>query len=117
MGQSATSNTSSSSSSHVAMELQQAMATPAELKVLKRIDAQRERLHARRLAVAQAKALKADSADRINAEAPLTVRLLTFAKLHPVVVAATLGVALFTGPARLFRVASFVLPIVMRMRK
>ncbi len=115
MAKSAT--TSTSTASHVALEIDAALASPEQLKVLKRIDAQRERLRARSLAVQQARALKAAEPDRVDADAPLPMRLLAFAKLHPVAVAAAVGVALVAGPAKLIRLAGIVLPIVMRMRK
>lgn len=94
-----------------------ALATPAQREVLKRIDAQRERLHARRLALRQARALKDSTGPHVDADAPLPVRLITFAKLHPVAVAAALGLALAAGPGKLIRLAGVVLPIVMRMRR
>jgi hypothetical protein len=94
-----------------------ALATPAQREVLKRIDAQRERLHARRLALQQARALKDSTGSHVDAGAPLPVRLITFAKLHPVAVAAALGLALAAGPGKLIRLAGVVLPIVMRMRR
>ena len=93
-------------------------ATLPQQRVLLRIEAQRERLHARKVALKQAQALRASAnADRVDADAPLPIRLLTFAKLHPVAVAAAVGVALAAGPGKLLRVAGIVLPIVMRMRR
>ncbi|QIL83819.1 hypothetical protein G7047_10435 [Diaphorobacter sp. HDW4A] len=92
------------------------LASPEQLAVLKRIDAQRDRIHARQLAMQQARALKASNADRVDAEAPLPVRLLAFAKLHPVAVAVAVGAALIAGPAKLMRIGGIVLPIVMKMR-
>lgn len=93
------------------------MATPEQLVVLKRIDAQRGRLHARALALRQAAAIDAEGPDRVNADAPLPMRLMTFARLHPVAIAAVVGLALVAGPRRIMRVAGVVLPIVMRMRR
>ncbi|MBF5006695.1 hypothetical protein ISG32_20820 [Diaphorobacter sp. NR2-3-3-1] len=92
------------------------LASPEQLAVLKRIDAQRDRIHARQLAMQQARALKADNADRVDAEAPLPMRLLAFAKLHPIAVAVAVGAALIAGPAKLMRIGGIVLPIVMKMR-
>ena len=112
-----TTTTSAAAASHVSRELDAAHASPAERDVLKRIEAQRDRLHARALAMHQARALKAAASDRIDADAPLAVRLLSFARLHPVAVAGVLGVALAAGPSKLIRLAGIILPIVMRMRK
>lgn len=103
--------------SAVTQEMDAALATSAQREVLKRIDAQRERLHARRLALQQARALKDSTSPHVDAGAPLPVRLITFAKLHPVAVAAALGLALAAGPGKLIRLAGVVLPIVMRMRR
>lgn len=92
-------------------------ASPEQLEVVNRIEAQRERIHARRLALQQARALKDSAPARVDAEAPLPIKLLTFAKLHPVAVAAAVGVALVAGPTRVMRIAGVVLPIIMRLRR
>ncbi|WP_228529986.1 hypothetical protein [Diaphorobacter caeni] len=105
-----------SATSAVEREINASLASPEQLAVLKRIDAQRDRIHARQLAMQQARALKADNADRVDAEAPLPMRLLAFAKLHPIAVAVAVGAALIAGPAKLMRIGGIVLPIVMKMR-
>ena len=105
-----------SATSAVEREILASMASPQQLAVLKRIEAQRERIHARQLAMQQARAMRASNADRVDADAPLPARLLAFAKLHPVVAAAAVGAALFAGPARLMRIGGVILPIVMKMR-
>ncbi|QNP50355.1 hypothetical protein H9K75_01290 [Diaphorobacter aerolatus] len=91
-------------------------ASDEQAVVLKRIYAQRDRIEARRVALSQARALRARSADHVDSDAPLLMRLIAFAKLHPVAVAAVAGAALFAGPARLMRIGGIVLPIVMKMR-
>lgn len=105
-----------SATSVVEREINASLASPEQLAVLKRIDAQRDRIHARQLAMQQARALKADNADRVDAEAPLPMRLLAFARLHPIAVAVAVGAALIAGPAKLMRIGGIVLPIVMKMR-
>ena len=102
--------------SAVTRELNAAQATAEQRAVLKRIDAQRDRIRARGLAIQQARSLKESAGDRVDSDAPLPMRLLAFARLHPVVVAVAVGAALIAGPARLMRIGGLVLPIVMKMR-
>ena len=90
--------------------------TPQQQQVLDRIRAQRERLRARRDARRQARAAAATQA-RVNPEAPLLARLVSFARLHPVAVAAALGAAALAGPSRVMRWAGVLLPVILRMRR
>ena len=71
------------------------VATPEQQRVLDRIELQRERLRARRVARAQARAL-AEQAGGATVMA---------------------GVALVAGPRRLIRWAGIVLPMLMRLRR
>lgn len=99
-------------------EMDAAHATVAQREILWRIEAQRERLAARRSALRQAAALRESASDRVDADASLPLRLLAFARLHPMAVAAVIGVAgAAAGPRKLLRLAGVVLPIVMRMRR
>lgn len=84
--------------------------TPQQQKVLDRILVQRERLRARRAPGAGAEV-------RVEPDAPLAARLVAFARLHPVAVAAVVGAAVLAGPQRLVRWATLVMPLVMRMRR
>ncbi|MHA7600482.1 hypothetical protein ACX12L_11125 [Alicycliphilus sp. T452] len=90
--------------------------TPEQQQVLDRIVAQRERLRARRNAMRKARAAAA-TPGRVNPGDPLLARLATFARLHPLVVAAALGVAALAGPGRVVRWAGVVLPAILRMRR
>lgn len=93
-------------------------ATADQQKVLRRIAVQRERLRARASARAQALALReSHSADQLRADAPLTERLMTFARLHPVAVAVAGAVALAVGPRKLFRLGGVILPWVIRLQQ
>lgn len=85
--------------------------------VLRRIAAQRERLQARRNARAQALALHAQQAPQMPTDGPLLERVVAFARLHPVAVAAAAGAVLMLGPGRLIRWTSIVLPLVARFRR
>lgn len=91
--------------------------TPEQQKVLDRILAQRERLRARRDAMRQARAAGIAQGVRVNPADPLLARLASFARLHPIAVAAALGVAAVAGPSRLVRLAGLVLPAILRMRR
>jgi anti-sigma factor RsiW len=95
-------------------------ATPEQQKVLQRIEMQRSRLKARAVAKAQAKAVHAQElakATGVRADAPLTERLLTFARLHPAAVAGAAGVALMVGPRKLIRIGGVLLPWIMRLQQ
>lgn len=90
--------------------------TPEQQKVLDRIAAQRARMRSRQ-ATAR-KALAADAAPgRVEPGAPFVVRLLAFARLHPVVVAIVVGAAVVAGPRRVMRWATLVAPLAARMRR
>jgi len=91
--------------------------TPQQQQVLDRILAQRERLRARRDAQRQARAAAIAQGVRVNPADPLLTRLASFARLHPLAVAAGLGIAALAGPARLARLAGVVLPAILRMRR
>lgn len=88
--------------------------TPQQQQVLDRIHAQRERLRGRRQAQRQARAAMHG---RVDPHDPLLMRLLTFARLHPLAVAAAAAVAALAGPKRVMRLAGFVLPALLRMRR
>lgn len=91
--------------------------TPQQQKVLDRINVQRERRRMHSAALRQARAAAAVSA-RVEPDAPLGTRLLTFARLHPVAVVAVAGVALaVAGPSRVIRWAGLMAPLVLRMRR
>src|SRR5690606_11686678 len=90
--------------------------TPEQQHVLDRILVQRERLRARREAYRQTRAIVQARAG-VDPESPLPTRLLAFAKLHPVAVAAVAGLALLAGARRLIRFAGVVLPLVSRLRR
>ena len=87
--------------------------TPQQQKVLDRILG----LRARRAALRQARAVAAGAEVRVEPDAPLAARLVAFARLHPVAVAAVVGAAVLAGPQRLVRWATLVMPLVMRMRR
>ncbi|MBS0302448.1 MAG: hypothetical protein JSR16_09830 [Proteobacteria bacterium] len=91
--------------------------TPEQQQVLDRILAQRERLRARRDALRQARAAAIAQGGRVNPADPLLARLASFARLHPLAVAAVLGAAALAGPSRLVRMAGVVLPTILRMRR
>lgn len=82
--------------------------TPEQQQLLERIAAQRERL-LRRHAVPEK--------DGVDPGDPLVIRLWTFARLHPVLTAAALGLVALSGPARLARWASVVLPLLLQARR
>ena len=85
-------------------------------KVLDRIAQQRERIHARSAAYRQVIALREEH-QAIDPEAPLAVRLLAFARMHPMAVAAAAAVAIAAGPSRLVRWAGVVMPLVNQLRR
>lgn len=91
--------------------------TPQQQKVLDRILVQRERRRARSAAMRQAQPLAATQ-ERVEPDAPLVARLITFARLHPVAVVAVAGVALaLAGPNRVIRWAGLLVPLLVRMRR
>ncbi len=85
--------------------------------VLERIAAQRERISARRNARAQALALRSSHAAAMPTTGPLAARLVAFARLHPMAVAAAAGVALMLGPRRVIRWAGVALPLIAKFRR
>ena len=94
--------------------------TVEQQRVLDRIELQRERLRARRVARAQAHAhALAEQAGGPSggADASLALRAAGIAREHPLAVAAMAGVALVAGPRRLIRWAGIVLPMLMRLRR
>lgn len=90
--------------------------TPEQQQVLDRILVQRERLRARREAYRQTRAIVQARAG-IDPDAALPSKLLAFARLHPVAVAAAAGVAVMAGPRRLLRLTSMLMPLLARMRR
>ena len=97
------------SGAKVAAALQDASLPETHRVVLRRIAAQRERLRARHSARVQALALRRQQP--VPADGPFWDRLLAFARLHPVALAAGVGVTLVLGPRRLFRWSGIVLPL------
>lgn len=85
--------------------------------VLQRIAAQRERITARRSARAQALALRSSHASSMPTTGPLAERVVAFARLHPVAMAAAAAVALMVGPRRVIRWAGVALPLLARFRR
>lgn len=77
--------------------------------LLERIAAQREHLLRRHTKPAKPEGI--DPAD------PLAIRLCSFARLHPLLSAAALGVTVLAGPARLGRLASALLPLLLQARR
>ena len=92
-------------------------ATAEQQHLLDRIAMQRERIHARRVARAQSIALADSKSAGGGAEDPLAVRLIGFARAHPVAVLGMAGVAAVAGPGRLLRWAGVLLPLLMKMRR
>lgn len=91
--------------------------TAAQQHVLDRIALQRDRLRARRVARAQARALAARDAATGGMDESLALRAAGFAREHPIAVAAMAAAAVIAGPRRLIRWAGVVLPLVMRLRR
>ncbi len=89
--------------------------TPAQQRLIERIAAQRERLYARRARRQQFLAMR-KAEGGLNADTPLPLRVAVFAKQHPAALAALAGLALVFGPKRLVAWASFVLPLLTRLR-
>ena len=90
--------------------------TPEQQKVLDRIAAQRARLRSRHAAVQKAVASEV-AQRRVEPSAPFVVRLLAFARLHPVAVAVVIGAAVVAGPRRVMRWATIVAPLAARMKR
>lgn len=87
-----------------------------ERAVMRRIAMQRDRLAATKQAQLQAKALRAQVTE-VPADAPLSERLVIFAKLHPVATAAVVGLALMIGPRKLLRWGTVALPIISKLKR
>lgn len=90
--------------------------TAEQQKVLDRIAVQRERLKARRAAQRQALAVQAQQ-QGTDLDATLVMRVLAFARMHPVAVGVAAVVAMAAGPQRLVRWAGLLMPLVARMRR
>lgn len=88
--------------------------TVEQQRILARIAMQRERLHARRAARAQAMAQSNLAAGGMDES--LALRAAGFAREHPLAVAAMAGVAVVAGPRRLIRWAGVILPMLLRLR-
>lgn len=91
-------------------------ASEEERAVLQRIAQQRDHMAAAQQARAQAKSLRAQPVS-VPADAPLTERLLVFAKLHPVATAAVAGLALMIGPRKLLRYGGMALPWLAKLKR
>lgn len=91
--------------------------TAAQQKVLDRIATQRDRLRARRSAMAQTRALTQQRDGIGGIDESFVLRAAGFAREHPLAVAAMAGVGLLAGPRRLIRWAGVVLPLLMRLRR
>lgn len=91
--------------------------TPEQQKVLDRILVQRERVRARRAAFQQVKATATAQQARVDPGAPLAARLLAFARLHPVAVAAVAAAAVIAGPSRVVRWATMLTPLLARIKR
>ncbi len=90
--------------------------TPQQQAVLDRIHAQRERQRTRRDMLRVARAT-APAQGRVNPQDPLLTRLLSFARLHPALVAVVLAAVAAAGPNRVMRWAGVLLPAILRMRR
>ncbi len=90
--------------------------SPEQQQVLDRILVQRERLRARREAYRQTRAI-VQARSGVDPDASMPTRLMAFAKLHPVFVAAAVGVAAFAGPGRLIRLATMAMPLIAKLRR
>ena len=92
-------------------------ATAEQQAVLARIAAQRERITARRSARAQTLELRSSHGPAVPTSGPLAERVIAFARLHPMAVAAAAGVTLMLGPRRVLRWATVALPLIARFRR
>lgn len=93
-------------------------ATADQQKVMRRIAAQRERLHARAAARAQAVAVrKAQSQERVRPDDPLVKRVASFVRLHPIAVAVAGAAAMMIGPRKLVRLGGVVIPWIVRLQQ
>mgnify|MGYP003584767103 CR=1 FL=1 len=112
-----------SSSSSAAASASQPPNLPATVQptadqqhVLDRIDSQRERIQARRVARAQSVALSRSPVGGGDLDGSFALRAASFARAHPLVVLGLAGVAAVAGPRRMIRWAGVVLPMLMRLR-
>lgn len=112
-----TSSTSASSVSQGSSLAAVPQPTEAQQRVLERIAAQRDRLHARRAARMQAMALARHEQGLGGTDESLALRAAAFAREHPLAVAAMAAVAVVAGPRRLIRWAGVALPLLMRLRR
>lgn len=91
--------------------------SPEQQAVLDRIAAQRERLHARRVARQKLAAQSAAAEGSSLQDVPWLAKAAVFAREHPGVLAAVAGAALAAGPRRVLRWAGVVLPLLLRVRR
>lgn len=93
-----------------------ATATPQQLAVLQRIAAQRQRL---RLARQKGKIqrIRRQMRGRVDADAPLWQRTVSFVRLHPVFALSVAGAAWTFGPRKLLGIGSTLLPLLLKMRR
>lgn len=89
--------------------------TPRQQEVLDRILSQRERLRARRTAMDERRTQSVLTGN-VDPGATLPIRLVNFARSHPVATATVVGLAALAGPYRVVRWASVVLPFILRLR-
>lgn len=94
-------------------------ASTEQQAVLSRIHRQRQRVSARAAAKKQARELMktANGEERVQANAPLPERLLTFVRLHPVATGAAGVVLAVLGPRKLIRWGSVVLPWILKLQQ
>lgn len=92
-------------------------ATAEQKLVLLRIAKQRARIKARAAAKAQALALGRAQTPHVDADAPLTERLLSFVRLHPLATAAAGGLLMVLGPGKLIRWGSAALPWILKLQQ
>jgi len=96
-------------------------ATPEQQAILQRIVAQRERLKAHRAALQQLRKTADDKQPSTGEthtaiSGPLLMRLMAFARLHPLFTATVVAAAVAAGPHRLGRFGNAVLPWLGRLR-
>jgi hypothetical protein len=107
----------SQTSSPVAAPVGLKLRTPTapEQAVIARITAQRARIYERRSQRAQQRAVLRTK-QGLPPDASSALRVVVFAKQHPLALAAIAGVAVVAGPKRLMRWAGVVLPLLLRLR-
>lgn len=93
-------------------------ASAEQQELLVRIHRQRQRVRARSSAKKQARELmQTHGEERVNADAPLPERLVTFVRLHPIATAAAGAVIAVLGPRKLIRWGSVVVPWILKFQQ